>query len=437
MDQILIGVIGIITLVILILAGLHVGLVLTLVGGLGMMIFLGPKGGLHILASTPFAIASTYDLTPLPLFFLMGAFATSGGLGALAYDTMNKWVGRFRGGLAVATTFACALFGLASGSSMATASIFTKVALPEMLKRNYSKELAIGSIAAAGTFAVMIPPSGPLILYGIFTEVSIGQLFMAGVVPGVLTALVYAFLILFRSWRNPKLAPEISEYYDLRTKIVSLLYTWPILLLGFLVLGGIFFGWFTPNEAGGIGAFGALLIAIAYKGFRGADVPGGLVNCMIITGMIFLIIIGAVMFGRFLSVSQIPVQLSTFASSLPVPRIAILLILIVIYVIFGMLLDVVAILAITLPVVFPVILELGYDPVWFGIIVVKVSEIGQVTPPVGMNVYVAVGSAEGQVTLAETFRGITPFILCDLVVLAILLAIPQIALFLPGLMFQQ
>jgi len=436
MDQILIGILGIIALVVLILSGLHVGLVLTLVGGLGMMIFMGLKGGLHLLASTPFAVASTYDLSPLPLFFLMGGFATSGGLGVMAYDTMSKWVGKLRGGLAVATTFACALFGLACGSSMATASVFTKVALPEMLKRNYSKELAIGCIASAGTFAVMIPPSGPLILYGIFTEVSIGQLFMAGVIPGALTALVYTALIIVRCWRNPSLAPKVSQYYSLRTKMASLLYTWPILLLGFLVLGGIFFGWFTPNEAGGIGACGALIIAIMHKGVRGAKITGGLINCMIITGMIFLIIIGAVLFGRFLSVTQIPVQLSVFASSLPVPRMAILMVLLMIYVVLGMLLDVVAILAITLPVVFPVIIELGYDPVWFGIIVTKVSEIGQVTPPVGMNVYVAVGSAEGQVTFAETFRGIAPFILCDLFVLALLLAIPEISLLLPGLMYQ-
>jgi len=435
MEQLVTGVLGITAMVILILAGLHVGLVLMLVGGLGIMLFVGLEGGLNVLSSAPFTVASTYDLTPLPLFFLMGGYATAGGLGEMAYDTMSKWVGRFRGGLAVASTFGCALFGLACGSSMATASVFTKVALPEMLKRNYDKKLAIGSIAAAGTFATMIPPSGILILYGIFTEVSIGQLFMAGVIPGVLTAFVYAALIMLRAYRNPELAPETQDRYDLKTKLISLLYTWPILLLGALVLGGIFLGWFTPNEAGGIGAFGALLIVLFSKGFRGARIGKASVDCMLTTGMIFLIIIGAVIFGRFLSVTQIPTQLSTFASTLPVPRIAVLAALLVMYVFLGMLLDVVAILAITLPVVFPIILALGYDPVWFGIIVVKVSEIGQVTPPVGMNVFVAVGSAEGLVSLADTFRGIAPFIICDVFVLFLLIGFPKIALLLPSLMF--
>ncbi|RLA91863.1 MAG: hypothetical protein DRG20_00060 [Deltaproteobacteria bacterium] len=437
MDATILGIFGIILLFLLIAAGLHIGLALVLVGGLGIVTLMNLGGGLNILGSTPFAIASSYDLTPLPLFLLMGAFAANGDLGVIAYDTMSKWVGKVRGGLAIASTFGSAFFGLACGSSLAAAAVFTKVALPEMLKRDYSKELAIGSIAASGTFSTMIPPSGLLIIYAIFTEESIGKLFMAGIVPGIITALTYAGLIYFRVWKNPLLAPKVSESYDLKTKTISLLQTWPIILLAALVLGGIFAGWFTATEAGGIGAFGALVLVILNKGFRRARIIDALIDCMRTNGMIFLIIIGAIVFGRFLSVTQIPVNLAKFFAGLAVPRLIILLGFLLMYFVLGMFLDAVAILCITLPVVFPIILHLGFNPIWFAIILIKVTEIGLVTPPVGMNVYVAVSAAEGRVSLIDAFKGITPFIICDIFVLVLLIAFPKICLWLPSLMFQK
>jgi len=367
----------------------------------------------------------------------MGAFAANGGLGSVAYETMSKWFGRLRGGLAIASTFGSAFFGLACGSSLAAAGVFTKVALPEMLKRNYDKKLSIGSIAAAGTFSTMIPPSGLLIIYAIFTEESIGRLFMAGIIPGFITAFTYAALIFYMVWKNPHLAPKITTYYDWKTKFFSLLSTWPIIFLAGLVLGGIFAGWFTATEAGGIGAFGALLIAILNKGVRGAKIPRALMDCMRTNGMIFLIIIGAVIFGRFLSVTQIPNNLALFLADLAVPRFVILTGFLLMYFVLGMFLDAVAILCITLPVVFPIILRLGFDPIWFAIILIKVTEIGLVTPPVGMNVYVAVSAAEGQVSLEDAFKGIAPFIICDLFVLVLLIVFPEISLLLPSLMFQR
>lgn len=437
MDPTLSGILGIIALLVFILAGLHVGLVLVLVGGLGIVSLVGVQGGLNILGTTPFAVSSAYDLSPLPLFLLMGAFAANGGLGAIAYDTMTKWVGKVRGGLAIASTFGSAFFGLACGSSLAAAGVFTKVALPEMLKRNYDKELAIGSIAAAGTFATMMPPSGLLIIYAIFTEESIGQLFMAGIIPGIITAFSYAGLIYFRVRKNPDLAPMVTEFFDRRTKVIALAKTWPIFLLAGLVLGGIFAGWFTATEAGGIGAFGALVIVLLNKGFRGANLLGALMDCMRTNGMIFLVIIGAIVFGRFLSVTQIPVNLALYLSELAIPKPAILVGFLMMYFVLGMFLDAVAILCITLPVVFPVIVHLGFNPIWFAIIVIKVTEIGLVTPPVGMNVYVAASAAEGRVTLTDVFKGIAPFIFCDVFVLVLLIAFPQIALLLPGMMFQK
>lgn len=436
MDPTIAGILGIIFLFVLILTGLHIGLVLCLVGGVGLVLLIGFQGGMLVLGSTPFATASAYDLSPLPLFLLMGAFATGGGLGTVAFDAINKWVGRFSGGLAIASTFGSAFFGLACGSSLAAAGVFTKAALPEMLSRNYDRRLAIGSIAAAGTFSTMIPPSGLLIIYAIFTDESIGKLFMAGVVPGVLTAAVYVIFIYLRVRMNPSLAPKIDVQFDWPTRLRALLTIWPILLLAWLVLGGIFAGWFTATEAGGIGAAGALAIVLVLKGWRKAGIFGSLVDCMRTNGMIFLIIIGAIIFGRFLSVTQIPVNLSLYLSRLELPPIAILLGILLMYFILGMFLDAVAILAITLPVVFPLIVGIGFDPIWFAIIMIKVTEIGLVTPPVGMNVYVCVSAAEGQVSLQDAFRGIAPFILCDLIVLGALLIFPQLALWLPGLMFR-
>jgi len=435
MDLTTIGVSGVVALLLLILAGLHIGLVLALIGGIGVVIIIGLQGGLNIIGSAPFATASVYDFSPVPLFLLMGAFATNGELGTAAYDAVNKWVGKLHGGLAIASTFGAAFFGLASGSSLAATAMFTKIALPEMLKRGYNRELAIGSIASAGTFSTMIPPSGLLIIYAIFTEESIGRLFMAGIFPGIITAICYVALIYFRVWRKPELAPKIDEDIDLGTKLSSLLQTWPMLLLGVFVLGGIFTGWFTATEAGGMGALGALLIAIMKKGVRGARIQNAFMDCMQTTGMIFLIVIGAAIFGRFLSLSQIPHNLASSLESADISPLAIMAGIMLMYLILGMFLDAVAILAITIPVVFPLILNLGYDPIWFGIIIVKISEIGLVTPPVGLNAYVAHAAAEGQVSLAEVFKGIFPFISCDIFVLVLLIIFPQISLYLPDLMF--
>jgi C4-dicarboxylate transporter, DctM subunit len=432
-----IGIAGTILLLLFIGSGLHIGLALTLAGGLGLVAIMGLGGGALLLGSTPFATASTYDLTPLPLFLLMGAFAANGGLGTIAYDAMSKCLGRLHGGLAIASTFGAAFFGFACGSSLAAAGIFTKIALPQMLKRNYEKKFAIGSIAASGTFSTMIPPSGLLIVYAIFTDQSIGRLFMAGILPGIISAFIFAGLIFVRAWKNPQLAPIISEHYARKDKLLALLYTWPIVFLAALVLGGIFSGWFTATEAGGIGAFGAFAIAVMNRGLRFSEIPAVLTDCMRTNGMIFLVIIGAIIFGRFLSVTQIPIGLATFLSGLPLSRTSILIGFMLLYLVLGMFLDAVGIFCITLPVVFPVIMKLGFDPIWFAIILIKLTEIGFLTPPVGMNVFVAASAAEGQVTVPDVFKGVAPFIFCDTFTLLILVAFPKISLFLPSLMFQK
>jgi len=435
MDPTLVGTAGVAALLVLIFSGLHIGLALSLVGGAGMCLLMGARGGLDIIGSSPFAVAASYDLSPLPLFLLMGSFALNGGIGAMVYEAMSKLLGRLHGGLAIATTFASAFFGMICGSSLATAGIFTKIALPEMLKRGMDKKLSIGTISSAGTFATLIPPSGLMIIYCILTEQSIGRMFMAGFVPGFISAFAFSALIYIRVRRKPSLAPLVKEGYRLSEKARALVSIWPIIFFAALVLGGIFAGWFTATEGAAVGAFGTLLFAVVKKGVRQTQIPTALVDCMKATGMIFLVIIGAIIFGRFLSVTQLPVNVASFLSDAHISRAAFLFSLALLYFVLGMLLDSVAILCITIPVVFPVVMQLGFDPIWFGIFLIKMCEIGQITPPVGMNVYVAVAAAEGQVSLEDAFKGIMPFLACDLCVLTILIVFPELSLWLPNLVF--
>ncbi|MDD5008238.1 MAG: TRAP transporter large permease [Syntrophorhabdaceae bacterium] len=435
MDPTLVGTAGVAALLVLIFSGLHIGLALSLVGGAGMCLLMGARGGLDILGSSPFAVAASYDLSPLPLFLLMGSFALNGGIGAMVYEAMSKLLGRLHGGLAIATTFACAFFGMICGSSLATAGIFTKIALPEMLKRGMDKRLSIGTISSAGTFATLIPPSGLMIIYCILTEQSIGRMFMAGFVPGFISAFAFSALTYIRVKRKPTLAPLVKEGYKLSEKVRALISIWPIIFFAALVLGGIFAGWFTATEGAAVGAFGTLLFAVVKKGIRQTQIPSALIDCMKATGMIFLVIIGAIIFGRFLSVTQLPVNVAAFLGDAHISRTVFLASLVLLYFVLGMLLDSVAILCITIPVVFPVVMQLGFDPIWFGIFLIKMCEIGQITPPVGMNVYVAVAASEGSVSLEDAFKGIIPFLTCDLCVLFILIIFPELSLWLPNLVF--
>lgn len=434
MDVTTIGILGIVFLFVLLALGLHIGLCMILVGTAGAIMIIGLRGGMNVLSGTPFTVAAAYAFAPLPLFFLMGAFAHYGGFGAAAYNAGSKWLGKLPGGLAIATTFANALFGMVSGSSMAATAVFTRVSLDEMISRGYDKRLAIGTIASAGTFSTMIPPSGLLILYGMLTDASIGKLFMAGIIPGFITAFVYSTFIYLRVLRNPKLAPLVEQSYSLKEKVVSLGAIWPIIFLFVLVIGGMLAGMFTPTESAAVGAIGALIIGIILKGARNIRFGESLVETMQNTGMIFLIFIGAMIFGRFLAVTRVPYELAGFTTGLAMPRIVILMAILMIYLILGMFLNAGAIMALTIPILIPVLEALNYDLLWFAIITIKMMEIGLVTPPVGMNVYVAHAAAEGKVSMEETFWGIMPFIPCDIVVLVLLIAFPEIVLYLPGLM---
>lgn len=436
MESTFVGYLGIALLILVIGLGLHIGVALALVGALGFSALVGFHGAIGLLRTTPFEISASYELSVVPLFLLMGLFAYHSGLSGRIYNAARLWVGRRPGGLVLATIAASALFGAACGSTVASAAIFTKIGLPEMLKYDHDKSLSAGAIAASGTLAVLIPPSTILVFYAILTEQSIGKLLIAGILPGILSAGLYLVMIVAKCSLNPKLTPKLREIVSFKTKIYSLRELWSFPLLVIIVVGGIYSGIFTATEAAAFGAFGAFFIVLlAQKKSSGEIVFNALLETARTTSMIFVIIIGAILFSRFLAVSRVPTELAGWIETLAAPRIIILSGFLILYIFLGMFLDAFGMLAITLPVIFPVIMRLGYDPIWYGILMVKVVEVGLITPPLGINVYVVKGAAGDLVSLEEIFRGVTPFLVMDIITLIILLLFPQIALFLPSKMF--
>lgn len=434
MEPIVVGMLGVVFLLILLVFGIHVGIALLAVGMVGMLL-MGVPSVVEYVGSSVFYFTWVYEFTALPLFILMSAFAFRAGIAGKAYSALYRWVHKLPGSLAIATTFGCAAFGAVSGSSMATSAVFGRVSLPEMTRHRYAKSLALGCVAAAGTFACMIPPSALFIIYSIFTETSVGRLFAAGIIPGLITAVVYAASIVIRVKRSPALAPvPVGESFSWSERFISLKGLWPVVILALVVLGGIFQGIFTVTEGAAIGCIGALLFAIWEQGLRKFDLTGSLRETAHTTAMVFLVIIGALFFARFIAISRIPVHLSGSLAALAVPKEVIILGIFAMFFGLGMLIVPSGMMAITLPVVFPIILGLGYDPIWFGVIIMKASEIAAVTPPVGLNVYVLKGVVGREATLEEIFAGIWPFVVCDIIVLGFLIAFPQISLFLPNLM---
>lgn len=435
MEPLVLGLLGVVVMVLLLMMGLHVGAAMLTVGFLGYLAVSGNVGGsLGLLATTPYNTAATYAFSVLPLFILMGHFAFQGGISQDLYTTAYKWMGGLPGGLAIATTWAAAAFGAACGSSLASAATFTRISLPEMLRYGYDRKLASGCIAVAGTLAIMIPPSAAMVIYGIITGSNIGRLLIAGFIPGIISAAVFMMVVIVRVKMNPALAPQPAQRFGWGERLVALKGVWGILALLLLVMGGIYTGVFTPTEAGAVGAFGAFLIAFVRGGLKGGHLKQAMLESGQTTAMIFFIIIGAMVFGRFLAISRVGPEFTEFITGLSVPPIVIILGFMVMYIFLGMIMDAVAMMAITLPVVFPVVMALGYSDIWFGILIVKVVEIGMVTPPVGMNCYVVASVAGDQVKLEDVFRGVLPFVIGDSLTLSALIAFPVISLWLPGKM---
>ncbi len=426
------GILGIALLFFLFATGMPIAFVMTLVGWLGYTYLSSIDGGMHILGITFYAGGTTYTLSVIPLFVLMGQFATHAGLSSQIYWAVERWLGHRRGGLAMATVGACAGFAAISGSSVATAATMGTVALPEMKKYRYGMSLATGTVAAGGTLGILIPPSATFVFYAILTEQSVGKLFIAGVLPGIMLALLFMLAINIRVRINPQVAPK-SEGATFKERIDALKGVWGMLALFVLVMGGIYTGVFTPTEAAGIGAFGAFVFALYRRTMTWGHFMASLRLTGQNTGMIFIIVIGAYVFGYFLAVTRIPFELAQYMSGLELSPYIILAGVVLIYTILGMFLDGWAIMVLTIPIIHPMMVDLGFDPIWFGVMVVIMLEMALITPPVGVNVFIIKGVAQ-DVPMYTIFRGIWPFWIAMLVSLVILSIFPQIALFLPNTM---
>jgi len=431
MSPVIGGIAGIGLLLLLFLLRMPVAFAMAFVGFVGFAYLAGPGPALGLLAQDIFHMFSSYPLTVIPMFILMGTFAFAAGISQRLYKTTYTWVGQFTGGLTMATVLACAGFAAICGSTAATAATMGKIALPEMKKYKYDDTLATGTVAAAGTLGILIPPSTILIVYGILTEESIGKLFIAGVLPGVLLSLSFAATVALLCWRNPAIGPPGAPT-SWKEKLQATTWIIEAVILFLLAIGGLFMGWFSPTQAGAIGAGGALIIGLARKQlswqiFFEAGKEGLRTGCMVI-----FIITGAVIFGHFMAVSTIPFLLADWIGGLRIHPTAVMGIIIFIYFIGGFFMDSMALVVVTIPIFFPVVMELGFDPIWFGVIIVLVAEMGVITPPVGVNVFVIKGIAP-DVPLHTIFKGIFPFLAALIIVTIIIVFFPQIATFLPSL----
>lgn len=430
MEPTQVGLIGIVVLIILLLSRMHIGLAMGLVGFCGFAYVTGLEPALGVLTTVPYTTFASDALSVIPLFVLMGSFAFSSGMSEDLYTAVRTIFAKLRGGLAMATVAACACFAAISGSSIATAATLGKVAMPEMRKYKYADSLAAGAIAAGGCIGILIPPSVILLIYGILTEQSIGKLFAAGMLPGILQAVFYIAVIWLVTRRKPQLGPP-GPSSTAKEKLTSFVRTWDVIALFLLVIGGLYTGVFTPTEAAGIGAFGAFCFSILRGKMNWRTFSESLASTVSTAGMLFTIVLGAMILGYFFSVTRLPVEFASYVSSLPVNRYVILLCIVIVYLILGCLMDSLAIVLLTVPVFFPLIVQLGFDPIWFGVIVTRVTEMGMITPPVGMNVYVIHGITK--VPMPTIFKGIGPFLLSDVAHVALLIAIPEISTFLPSL----
>lgn len=427
----IIAIIGIVVLIIAFLLRMPVAYAMAIVGFIGFGFASSWDSALSIIAKDIWATFSSYSLSVVPMFILMGTIAFHSGVSSRLFDAAHKWFGRLPGGLAIATIMACAGFGAMCGSTTAAAAAMGQVTLPEMKRYRYDDALRTGCVASAGSLAVMIPPSTILIVYGVMTQESIGKLFLAGILPGILLTVLFSMVILLQVWRKPELAPS-SQAFSFKEKLKSLSGIIEMLLLFALVMGGLFVGWFTPTEAGAIGAAGALAISLVRRTLSARALWAALAETTRISAMVFMIIAGATIFGHFMAITRAPFALSEWVGGLPLPPIVIMLFIMLIYLLGGCFMDSLALVTLTIPILYPVVLQLGYDSVWFGVMIVLAAEMGVITPPVGVNVYVISGVAP-DVPLQTIFRGIVPFLIALLAAVVLILAFPDIALVLPGL----
>jgi len=437
MDPTIIGIIGIFVMLALFMTRMPVAYVMTLVGFVGFSYMISFKGGLNLLSRSIYDTFSSYGLTTIPLFILMGQFAFNTGISRRLYDTAYTYLGHTRGGLAMATVTACTAFGAVCGSSPATAATMATVGLPEMRRYKYADELATGAVASGGGLGMIMPPSVVLIVYGVLTEQSIGALFVSGIIPAILMTILFIGCIYISCRLKPELGPP-GRKFTLKEKLRSLTGMVDTLLVFIFVMGGMFIGLFTPTEAAAVGAFGVLVVSLLRRQMTWERFVKSLYETLRTCCMVMLLIAGAVIFGKFLAVTRIPFNIATWVGDLNMPPYMIMAAIIGVYFIGGCVMDALALIMLTIPIFYPVVMNLGYDPIWFGIIIVLVTQMGVITPPVGINVYVVYGVAQGvvgEVPLESIFKGIVPFLLAVIIGTVILMIFPQLVLLLPNLMY--
>jgi len=429
-DASLLGVLSVVALMVLVGLGMRIFAAAALVGFTGLALQIGWGGAMGLAGLTPYAKAATYEFSVLPMFVLIGFLAFHAGMTREIFEAARIWVGRFPGGLAVATVFATAGFSAISGASTATAAVFSRVALPEMLERGYKASISAGVVAAGGTLASLIPPSGILVVYGIIAEASIGRLLLAGFIPGVISAIVYAATVLILFKRDPDLGPA-GEAYPVLEKIKSLRQLMGVGLVVFIILGGLYTGWLTPTETGAAGAAVMLAFCLFRAGFALANLKDAFIETVKVSSMIFSVIWAVLIYVRFLGFTGLPGDIAEWVLVVPANRYVILIGILLFYVVLGMFMDAIGMLLLTLPIVLPTIVGLGFDPIWFGIILVKMAEICLITPPIGLNCFVVHG-VRPDIPLPTIFRGAFPFFFSDVATVALLIAFPEIVLWLPN-----
>jgi C4-dicarboxylate transporter, DctM subunit len=433
-SNILLASFGFVLMFILMLLRVPIGVAMGITGVVGFSLHSGIRPGFALLGQVPWSVVTDYNFSVIPMFVLMGAFASASGMSRDLFRMGETWFGHMRGGLAIGSIVACGGFAAINGSAVASAATMSTIALPEMRKRGYHPGFAAGVIAAGGTIGIMIPPSVIFVLYGIMTETDIAKLFFAGIIPGIMAMIMYSITVQIVGIWRPDWMPR-GERFGWGERFRSLRNIWPVALLFMFVLGGMYYGFFTSTEAAGMGAIGALFLGVVRGTLNASQIMESSVEALKVTASIFVVVIGAYLFGYFLTITQTTQMLVEWMTALPIGRYGILAMILVGYFILGALMDELAMILLTVPIVFPVMMKLGFDPVWFGVIIVMAVTLGMICPPVGINVFV-INSIHRDISLPKIYAGVMPFIGSDIIRLIILCAFPALSLTLPNAMDQ-
>lgn len=436
MDSVTAGLVLIGAMLFLVALGVPVAIAMGGAAAAGMWIFGGASFMFTNLETLPYNIASQYAFVVVPMFILMGALTASAGMTKELYDAAYRWTSGLKGSLYYATTLASAGFAAINGATIVSALVFTRIALPEMLRLGYDKRLSAGCICAAGTFAALIPPSVPIIIYALLVGESVGQVLMAGIVPGIVTVILYMIGLRILVRFRPDLAPKRIERFSIRQKLESIKGLWAVVLLFLVVMGGIYTGLMFPSAAGAVGAIGALLIGVTRRKLGVGDISQALRQTAVSTAVLFLIIIAGLLFSRSLLVTGFITGLTEQIRGVSVQPWIFIALVIVLYIILGMFVDTISMMVMTVPFLFPIAKQIGLDPIWFGIIIVKLVEIGAITPPVGLNLFAVLTASEGRVTSRDLYRGVMPFLLFEAVALGLIWSFPELSLWLPRTMIK-